>query len=215
MTDSDAGGPPVPDERFAVRAQDEQLSRAANALAAKGFAVEILEDGAAARVRVRELLEEGCTVFTSASETLRLSGIDEEINASERYRSLKAMSRSMDRATQMDEIWSMIATPQVVVGSVVAVTETGSVVAASASGSQIPAYAGGAARRIWVVGAQKVVPDLETALRRLETYSYPREDARARAAYGRGSAINEILIVNGETKPGRTQILLLRQAIGY
>jgi hypothetical protein len=34
----------------------------------------------------------------------------------------------------------------------------------------------GAAHRIWVVGAQKVVPDLDTALRRIETYAYPLED---------------------------------------
>jgi hypothetical protein len=43
-------------------------------------------------------------------------------------------------------------------GSVAALTEAGSFVAASASGSQLPAYAGGAARWIWIVGSQKVVP---------------------------------------------------------
>jgi L-lactate utilization protein LutC len=115
----------------------------------------------------------------------------------------------------MDEIRSLIAAPQVVVGSVAAVTETGSLLAASATGSQIPAFAGGAAHRIWVVGAQKVVPDLETALRRIETYAYPLEDRRARAVYGSPSAISEVLIVNGDPFPGRTRVLLLHQAIGY
>jgi hypothetical protein len=206
---------PVLDDSFAVPASDDRLDRAAAALAARGFAVEILDDAAAARARLRELLPEGATVFSGASETLRLSGIEEEIESSGRYAPIRTRIRTMDRATQMNEIRTLTATPEVVVGSVAAVTEAGSLVAASASGSQIPAYGGGAARRIWVVGAQKVVPDLSTALRRIETYAYPLEDRRARAIYGQPSAAHEILIVNGEPFRGRSTVLLLRQAIGY
>ena len=68
-------------------------------------------------------------------------------------------------------------------GSAAAVTETGSLVFASASGSQLAGYAG-AARAIWVVGAQKVVPDLSTALRRVEDHCLPLESERAMEAYG-------------------------------
>ena len=39
-------------------------------------------------------------------------------------------------------------------------TETGSLVVALTSGSHLPGYAGCAARAIWIVGAQKVVRDL-------------------------------------------------------
>ena len=99
--------------------------------------------------------------------------------------------------------------------SVAAVTETGSLLAVSNTGSQVPAYAGGAAHRIWVVGARKVVSDLDTALRRIGTYAYSLEDVRSRAAYAKPSAVNEVLIVNGEPVPGRTRVLLLREAIGY
>ena len=87
-------------------------------------------------------------------------------------------------------------------GSVAAVTETGSLVVASASGSQLPGYAGGAARAIWVVGAQKVVPDLSTALRRVEDHCLPLESDRAMEAYGRPSAVNRLLILNAEPSPG-------------
>ena len=37
---------------------------------------------------------------------------------------------------------------------------------------------------ILVVGTQKIVADLDEALRRIEEYAYPLEDARAEAAYG-------------------------------
>ena len=100
-------------------------------------------------------------------------------------------------------------------GSVAALTETGSLVIASASGSQLPGYAGGAARAIWIVGAQKVVPDLSTALRRAEDHALPLESARAQAAYGQPSAINRLLILNAEPRPGRGIVLLLREAIGF
>jgi hypothetical protein len=209
------GGAPTLDGSFAVPADADQLGRAAEALAHCGFTVEILDDAASARSRLRDLLPAGGTVFTPASETLRLSGIEENINASGRYQPIRSRIRTMDRATQMNEIRTLTASPDIVVGSVAAVTETGSLVAASASGSQIPAYGGGAGRRIWVVGAQKVVPDLSTALRRIERYAYPLEDLRARAAYGQGSAAHEILIVNGEPFPGRSTVRLLHQAIGY
>ncbi len=55
---------------------------------------------------------------------------------------------------------------------------------ASASGSQLPGYAGGAARAIWIVGAQKVVPDLPAALRRVEDHCLPLLYERMRVQHG-------------------------------
>ena len=121
----------------------------------------------------------------------------------------------MDRATRGDELRRLIASPDVIVGSVAAVTQTGSLVAASASGSQLTGYAGGAALAIWIVGAQKVVPDLSTALRRVEEYALPLESARAQEAYGQPSAVNRLLVLNAEPYPGRGVVLLLREAIGF
>lgn len=200
---------------YGSAASAERLERTAKALAANGFGVEILDDVAAARRRVTELIPAGSAVFTAASETLRLSGIAADLNASDRYASVKARVSGMDRATEADAIRRLTAAPDVAIGSVAAVTETGSLVAASASGSQLPAYAGGAGHVIWIVGAQKVVADLASALDRLETYALPLEDARARAAYGRPSAVNKLLIVNAEPFPGRSTVLLLRGAIGF
>ena len=200
---------------FATPATAERIERTASALAAKGFIVEILDDVAAARARISELLPPNAAVFTAASETLRLGGIDDDINASGRYAAVKRRVLALDRTTHGAEIRRLTATPDVVVGSVSALTEDGALVAVSASGSQLPAYAGGAARVIWVVGAQKIVADLGSAFRRIESYALPLEDARARATYGRSSAINKVLIVNAEPVPGRATVLLVRQAIGF
>ena len=68
---------------------------------------------------------------------------------------------------------------------------------------------------IWIVGAQKVVPDLSTALRRVEEHALPLESARTQAAYGSPSAVNRLLVLNAELSPGRGTVLLLREAIGF
>jgi hypothetical protein len=209
----------VPATPFTDPAPVDRLERVAAALTARNFAVEILDDAAAARTRVKDLIPEGASVFTGASETLRLSGIEADINHSGRYDAIRARGQAMDRATQMDEIRRVLASPDVIVGSVAAVTETGSLVVASASGSQLTGYAGGyaggSARAIWIVGAQKVVPDLSAALRRIEDHCLPLENDRAMKAYGRPSAINRVLILNAEPHPGRGTVLLLREAIGF
>ena len=201
--------------RFTDPAPASRLERTAAALAANGFTAEILDDAAAARARVAELIPDGASVFTAASETLRLSGIDADINASGRYQAVKARALAIDRVAQADEFRRLLASPDVIVGSVAAVTETGSLVTASASGSQLPGYAGGAARAIWVVGAQKVVPDLSAALRRVQEHALPLENVRALEAYGVPSAVNRLLILNAEYQPGRGTVLLLREAIGF
>jgi hypothetical protein len=205
----------IPAPSFAEPAPAPHLERAAAALTAHGFTVEILDDVAAARARIKDLIPEGASVFTSASETLRLSGIDEDINTSGRYQAVKPRVLAMDRVAGADDIRRLLASPDVVVGSVAAVTETGSLVVASGSGSQLPAYAGGAARRIWIVGAQKVVPDLSTALRRVEDHCLPLESARTQVAYGWPSAVSRLLVLNLEPHPGRGTVLLLREAIGF
>jgi L-lactate utilization protein LutC len=206
---------PSPAALFTDPAPAQRLEQAATALAAKNFAVEILDDAAAARTRIKDLIPAGASVFTGASETLRLSGIEEDINNSGRYDALRSRGTTMDRATQMDQIRRLLASPDVIVGSVAAVTETGSLVVASASGSQLTGYAGGSARAIWVVGAQKVVPDLSTALRRVEDHCLPLENDRAMKVYGQPSALNRLLILNAEPHPGRGIVLLLREAIGF
>jgi hypothetical protein len=200
---------------FTSPASAERLERAAAALGANGFAAEILDDVAAARARVNDMIPAGASVLTGASETLRLSGIDQDINASGRYDAIRPRILAIDRATGGDEIRKLVATPDFVVNSVAAVTETGSLVVASASGSQLPSYSGGAGHRIWIAGAQKVVPDLSTALRRVEEHSLPLESVRAQAVYGRPSAINRLLILNAEPAPGQGTVLLLREAIGF
>jgi len=121
----------------------------------------------------------------------------------------------MDRKTESDDIRRLGAAPDVMLGSVHAVTETGSLLTASMSGSQLGPYSSGAGRVILVVGTQKIVPDLEEGLQRIDEYSYTLEDARAQAAYGIRSAVNKILVINREIVPGRITVVLVDEVLGF
>jgi hypothetical protein len=100
-------------------------------------------------------------------------------------------------------------------GSVHAVTETGSLVAASACGSQLAPYVAGAGKVILGVGTQKIVSDLDEALRRIDEYVFPLEDARAEAAYGVHSGVNKVLIINREWTTGRITVVFVDEALGF
>jgi hypothetical protein len=72
----------------------------------------------------------------------------------------------------------------------------------------------GTARATLVVGSQKIVPDLETALRRIREYVLPWEDAQVRKVVPTGSFVGKILIVEREWGNGRMTVILVRTPIG-
>ena len=113
----------IPATLFVDPVPAERLERAAAALTAHGFAVEILDDAAAARRSIKDLIPEGASVFTGASETLRQSGIDADINTSGRYEAVRPCVLAMDRVTRADDIRRLTASPDFVVGSVAALTD--------------------------------------------------------------------------------------------
>src|SRR5256884_9073079 len=123
--------------RFGTLVDDARVRRTAAALEANGISVLRAADAAETKRIVLGLIPEGSQVHHGASQSLEQSGIAEEIEKSGRYKPLRPRIWSMDRKTQADEIRRLSAAPDVMLGSVHAVTESGSLLAASASGSQL------------------------------------------------------------------------------
>ena len=178
------------------------------------MAAKVVESAAEARSCVLDLLPEGVEVFASMSRTLDTLGLSEAINDSSRYHPLRTRLKTMDRQTQEREWRRIQSSPEYVVGSVHAVTEQGQVLIASASGSQLASYVFGASHVIWVVGAQKIVSDMEEGLRRVWEYSYPLEHQRIQALGMPGSFVAKILLVEGE-RPGRISVILVKEVLGF
>src|SRR3989475_2275795 len=201
--------------RFGTLATDGRVRRTAAALEANGISVLRAADAAEAKRIVLGLIPDGSQVHNGASQSLEVSGITDEIEKSGRYEPVRPLIGSLDRTTQADEIRRLSAAPDVMLGSVHAVTETGSLLVASMGGSQLGPYVSGAGRVILVVGTQKIVSDLQEGLRRINEYSFPLEDARAQAAYGIHSAVNKVLIINREIVPERITVVLVDEALGF
>jgi hypothetical protein len=201
--------------RFGTAADETRVKRAAAALERNGISVLRAANPAEAKRIVLDLIPDGSQVHHGASQSLEVSGITEAFQESDAYDFLRPRIWSMDRETQADEIRRLSAAPDVMLGSVHAVTETGSLVTASMGGSQLGPYVSGAGRVILVVGTQKIVSDLEEGLRRIDEYAFPLEDARAQAAYGIRSAVNKVLIINGEIAPGRITVVFVDEVLGF
>jgi len=202
--------------QYNIIPSDEIIQKAIASLKSNGIEAMVVENGEAAKAKTLELIPAQSEVMNMTSVTLETIGIPKEINESGRYASVRNQLNSMDRGTQSSEMQKLGAAPLYAIGSVHAVTQEGQVVIASNTGSQLPAYAYGAAKVIWVVGAQKIVKDLDAAFKRIYEYVLPLESERARKAYGvEGSNVSKLLIVNEEIAPGRIVIIFVKEALGF
>lgn len=203
-------------DQWNTLASDESIDKTIHSLKEHGIEAEVVEDQKEAKKMVLELIPEGVEVMTMTSETLRVSGIADEINNSSKYTSVRNKLNFMDRAKESLEMQKLGGAPEYSVGSVHAVTEDGKVVIASNTGSQLGSYSGGSLHVIWVVGTQKIVSDLDSALKRIYEYVLPLESERAKKAYGTsGSFVSKLLIVNKEVVPGRLKIIFVKEKLGF
>jgi L-lactate utilization protein LutC len=199
---------------FTAPATGGELEALAERLRERNFEVLIVKNAAEAKAEVMKRIPEGASVHSGKSKTLEDAGVFEELMSSDRYDFVRRRTSKMDRNTQGDEIRKINSSPDVMLGSVHAVTESGQLVITSASGSQIGPIASGAGHLILVIGSQKIVRDLDGAFRRIEEHVFPWEDARLRELMNIGTKITRTLILDRDFVPGRTTIILVREPIG-
>jgi LUD domain len=200
---------------FSQPASMDRMRRVARSLDDNGIRTRCADTGAEARQIVASLLPDGAEVFNNTSRTLEVTGVADDIERSGRYEPLRLRLFQMDREMQANEMRILAASPDYVVGSAHAVTDGGSLLIASASGSQLGPIASGAGHVILIVGSQKIVPDVQTGMRRIYDYSLPLEDRRARQAYGVPSGVNNVLIINHAVSAERLSVILVHEALGF
>jgi hypothetical protein len=206
----------VPEEAatYTAPASMEELDALAERLRERNFEALIVETAAEARQAVLDRIPDGVTIHSGKSKTLDDLGISQVLMESGRYDFLRKKLYKMDRQTQGREIRQLGSAPDLMLGSVNAITKEGQLVASSATGSQLGPLASGAGQLILVVGSQKIVKDLDGALARIRDYVQPYEDQRLREQAGIGTILARILILERDFRPGRTTIVLVREAVG-
>ncbi len=200
---------------FGQLSTDERIETVAAALELNGITAVVAGSGGEARGIVRALLPDGAEVYNNTSRTLETIGVAEDIERSGLYQPLRLRLYQMDREMQRNEMRQLASSPDYVVGSAHAVTEGGSLLIASLTGSQLGPIVSGAGHVVLVIGGQKVVSDIDGGMRRIYQYCFPLEDARARQAYGVGSGVNNILVINQVVAPGRITVVLVKEVLGF
>jgi L-lactate utilization protein LutB len=202
---------------YSVLATQAQIDRTVAAVKARGISVEVVNSGADALARIKQLIPAGATLSTGASMTLRQIGLEDLLISKQHpWVNLKdAVLAETDRAKQA-ELRRQSILAQYFLGSVHAIAETGEIVVASATGSQLAPYAYASPNVIWVAGAQKITPTLEEAIQRVREYNYPREDQRMKETGASGSMIGKLLIFEREAPylNRHLTLLLVKEVLG-
>lgn len=197
-------------------APEESVQKTVEALKTNGINAVVVNTGAEAKEMVLKMIPQGEEVMTMTSVTLDTIGLTAELNDSGKYNSARNTLMGMNRETQSSDMQKLGSAPTWTLGSVHAATEDGKLLIASNTGSQLSAYAYGSPHVIWVVGTQKIVPNLDEAMKRLDQYVLPLESERAKIAYGvPGSNVSKLLVVNKETQPGRLTVVFVKEKLGF
>ncbi|HEV8601682.1 MAG TPA: LUD domain-containing protein [Patescibacteria group bacterium] len=194
---------------------DDVINRTVAALTGNGMEAMVVANGVEAKEQLLKLLPKGSEVMNMTSVTLDTISSSDAILNSGVYN--PARKKLMDPNSSPKEKMAAGAVAEWTTGSVHAVTEDGRLMIASNTGSQLGAEAYGSEHVIFVVGAQKIVKDVDEGFKRIYEYVLPKESVRANKAYNitTGSFVSKLLMINREVRPGRIKVILVKEKLGF
>lgn len=203
---------------YETLADKQAIQNTVDALAKRGIAAVTVGSRVEALEKVKSLIPKGASVMNGSSRTLEEIGFVDYLKSGNHG----WMNLHEEILIEKDPEKQAILRKQAVLadyylGSIHAVAETGQLVIASNSGSQLPHIASTSPNLIFVVGAQKLVPNLDAALARVREYVLPLEDKRMKAAGMAGSAISKLLIFEREPEfMGRNiRVIFVNEKLGF
>jgi L-lactate utilization protein LutC len=198
----------------------ERIQKTIEALQAHGITVTFVETKEEALAQIQTLIPVAASLMTAASVTLQQIGLEALLKGGTHpWWNMKSEIVAEKDPVQQAVLRKQATLAEYFLGSVHAITESGEILIASATGSQLPAYAFSSNHVIWVAGAQKIVPTLDDAFRRLREFVQPLEDQRLKQIFGpeaRG-VIGKILVFERESPLLRRSIhlILVNEVLGF
>ena len=196
-------------------ADRETIEEVINNLKPRQINAFFVENGNSAKEKVLELIPNGSRVLVAQSNTLEEIGFAQEVENSNQYVSVRKEYMGFDHEKEANKIRISRSTPDVIVGSINAITKQGEIAVASNTGSQLAAYTAGAGKVIWVVGVQKIVDNLDDAFKRIYEYALPLESEKLKKLYGVPSNVSQILLFNKSFNPDRVTIIFVNESLGF
>ncbi|HSX24837.1 MAG TPA: lactate utilization protein [Candidatus Andersenbacteria bacterium] len=199
-------------------AQQEQITTATTNLEKNNIHGLVVSSGAEALAKIKEMIPAGASVMNGSSVTLESIGFVDYLKAGQHgWNNLHETILREEDKTKQAELRKQAALSDYYLGSVHALSETGEFLIASNTGSQLPHIVFTSKNLIFVVGAQKIVPNLAEGFKRLEEYVVPLEDKHMIEKYGYGTSLNKIVIFKKENpKMGRNvTVIIVNEKLGF
>ncbi|HQV65115.1 MAG TPA: lactate utilization protein [Candidatus Paceibacterota bacterium] len=194
------------------------IEKAITNLSAHNFKPQIVNTKEEALELIKNMIPAGASVMNGSSVTLNEIGfIDYLKSGNHGWNNIhEAIVNETDPNIQAT-LRQQALTSEYYLGSVHALSATGELVIASNSGSQLPHLVFTSPNIILIVGANKITESLDGAMKRLQEYVVPKENARAQIAYGGPTYLAKTLIMHGENQAlGRNvHIIIVNEALGY
>src|SRR3989344_3376175 len=202
-------------EALAIR---EAVERAIAALAERGVGSELVSNRAEALERIKALIPYHASVMNGSSRTLEEIGFVDYLKSGQHpWNNLHQEILDEKDPQKQAELRKQSVLSDYYLGSVHGVAETGEMVIASNSGSQLPHIVFTSPNLLFVVGTQKIVPNLEAAIRRVREYVLPREDKHMKSMGASGSAISKLLIFEKEPDfmKRTVRVIFVQEKLGF
>ncbi len=197
---------------------NQSLETTVEALKRNGFEPIGVASGAEALMKIRELIPPGASVMNGSSKTLEEIGFTEYLKSGAHgWDNLHAKVFSEPDRAKQAPLRKQATISDFYLGSATALTEKGELFIASNTSSQLPGPAFNAKNLIFVVGEQKIVPDITAAFARLEKDVMPLENASIKAKYGIDTMHAKTLILHKENPMlGRkVYVILVKEPLGF
>ncbi len=192
------------------------IDRTIEALKPRNFNPMYLATREAAFAKLKEIIPAGADVMNGSSTTLIEIGFIDYLTGNKHpWKNWKDRIVPEKDPVKQDELRRQSTSASYFLGSVQGVAETGQVVSADASGSRQGGYVYPARKVIWVVGINKIVPNLDMAMRRLKEHAMPLEDARMKAAGFAGTFLGKVVVYEKEYLPDRITTILVGEKLGF
>jgi len=168
--------------------------------------------------KIKELIPAGASVMNGSSVTLEQIGfVDYLKGETHAWNNLhKGIIDEKDTEKQM-VLRKHAVLSDYYLGSVHALSQTGEFIVASNSGSQLPHIVYTSPNLIFVVGAQKLVPNLEEGMKRLTEHVIPKEDVRMMEKFNIHTYPSKILIFKREAAflQRKVRMIIVNEKLGF
>lgn len=203
---------------YTTLASKETVEKTIAALKERNVVAELVPTKADALARITTLIPAGASVTSGASRTLDEIGFTDLMKSGEhQWNNLKAaIVAEKDPAMQV-RLRRESTLADYYLGSVHALAENGEMLIASNTASQLPSIVYSSPNVILVVSTIKIVPDLESAMKRLREHVIPLEDARMKSVGAPGTMLGKLVIFEKESPyNGRTvRVLFVNEPLGF